>query len=99
MPKEGDQRSPVGPVELQSNYAIGALPEHRARCSLGPLRITGTRSFWPGPAGAYLRDVDGDLREVVRGEVKRRLALQSEDAPFSSAARAWAVRGIVPTRL
>jgi hypothetical protein len=52
-----------------------------------------------GPAGAYLRNVDGDRREALRSEVKRRLHLESEDAPFSLSARAWAVHGIVPNRL
>ena len=51
-----------------------------------------------GPAGAYLRNVDGDRRQALRDEVKRRLALRSEDAPFSLSARAWAVRGIVRNR-
>ena len=51
-----------------------------------------------GPAGAYLRNVDGDRRQALRGEVKRQLALRAEDAPFSIPARAWAVRGIVQSR-
>ena|ERR1017187_5948864 len=51
-----------------------------------------------GPAGAYLRNVDDARRRALRSEVKRRLALRSEGAPFSLSARAWAVRGIVPTR-
>ena len=51
-----------------------------------------------GPAGAYLRTVEGDRRQALRSEVKRQLALRAEDAPFSIPARAWAVRGIVPSR-
>ena len=51
-----------------------------------------------GPAGAYFRSVDRNRRETLRGEVKRRLAPGSEGKPFSLPARAWAVRGIVPTR-
>ena len=51
-----------------------------------------------GPAGAYLRNVDGDRRQSLREEVKRRLAVVTEDAPFSVPARAWAVRGIVQGR-
>lgn len=51
-----------------------------------------------GPAGAYLRNINGDRREALRGEVKRRLALKSEDAPFSLSARAWAVRSVVQDR-
>lgn len=48
-----------------------------------------------GPAGAYLRNVDGDRRQAVRGETKRQLAVKAEDTPFSLPARAWAVRGFV----
>jgi SAM-dependent methyltransferase len=51
-----------------------------------------------GPAGAYLRTVEGDRRQALRSEVKRQLALTAEDAPFSIPARAWAVRGIVQSR-
>ena len=53
---------------------------------------------YKGPAGVYLQNVDGDHREALRCEARRRLALASEDTPFSLAARAWAVRGIVPDR-
>ena len=52
-----------------------------------------------GPAGAYLRrspaKVTGDRRQALRSEVKRRLNVKTEDAPFSLPARAWAVRGTV----
>ena len=51
-----------------------------------------------GPAGAYLGSVDGGRRQSLRDEVKRRLALKSEDAHFTLSARAWAVRGTVPNR-
>lgn len=51
-----------------------------------------------GPAGAYVRRIGGSHREALRAEVKRRLQLDSEDAPFSLPARAWAVRGIVPAQ-
>ena len=51
-----------------------------------------------GPAGSYLKNLDRDRRQGLRGEVKRKLALRAEDAPFSIPARAWAVRGIVPSR-
>ncbi|HWA29375.1 MAG TPA: hypothetical protein VG734_27240, partial [Lacunisphaera sp.] len=47
-----------------------------------------------GPAGAYLRSAGGDRREALRREVKRRLALRSENEPFSVGARAWAARGV-----
>ena len=51
-----------------------------------------------GPAGVYLRGLDGDRVRTLRGEVKRRLALTADDTPFALPARAWAVRGTVPAR-
>jgi len=48
-----------------------------------------------GPAGAYLKSVDDARRQAIRGEVKHRLNVKSEDAPLSLPARAWAVRGTV----
>ncbi|HVW87020.1 MAG TPA: class I SAM-dependent methyltransferase [Bryobacteraceae bacterium] len=49
-----------------------------------------------GPAGAWVRRMDAERRDDLRSAVKRRLGLQSENAAFSLAARAWAVRGVVP---
>ncbi len=46
-----------------------------------------------GPAGAYVRSIDTDRLKVLRLEVKRRLSVTTEDAPFSLPARVWAVRG------
>jgi ubiquinone/menaquinone biosynthesis C-methylase UbiE len=51
-----------------------------------------------GPAGAYVRKIDGNSVQALRDEVKRRLAVTSEDMPFALPARAWAVRGTVARR-
>ena len=51
-----------------------------------------------GPAGVYVQRIDHARREALREEVKRRLGLHEENRPFSLQARAWAVRGFVPTR-
>ncbi len=51
-----------------------------------------------GPAGAYVRSLEGDKLRALRGEVKRRLSSSAEDVPFELPARAWAVRGTVPMR-
>lgn len=90
--------------ELEELWKQGGL-EHVAERPLDiTMRFESFADYWDpfllgqGPAGAYLRSVDGDRREALRGEVKRRLALRSDDAPFSLPARAWAVRGIVPNR-
>lgn len=50
-----------------------------------------------GPAGAYVSKADPARRQTLRAELRRRLAIDAEDAPFQLLARAWAVRGIVPT--
>lgn len=49
-----------------------------------------------GPAGAYVRSLDRAQVEALRGEVRRRLSLSADDAPFVLAARVWSVRGTVP---
>ena len=90
--------------ELEELWRQGGL-EHVAERPLDiTMRFESFADYWDpfllgqGPAGAYLRNIDGHRREALRGEVKRRLALRPEGAPFSLPARAWAVRGIVPNR-
>jgi SAM-dependent methyltransferase len=51
-----------------------------------------------GPAGAYVRTLDEKEREALRREVKDRLGVRDEDAPFELPARAWAVRGVAPSK-
>jgi SAM-dependent methyltransferase len=90
--------------ELARLWKEGGLESVREQ----PLEIT-TRfasfaDYWDafllgqGPAGAYVRSINGDRLSALRGEVKRRLAITAEDAAISLAARVWAVRGVVPAR-
>jgi SAM-dependent methyltransferase len=51
-----------------------------------------------GPAGAYVRSIDGDHRRSLRSAVNRQLSTKTSDEPFALTARAWAVRGTVPIR-
>jgi hypothetical protein len=51
-----------------------------------------------GPAGAYVQSIDANRRRALRAEVRVRLSIVSDDAPFALPARAWAVRGTVPAR-
>jgi SAM-dependent methyltransferase len=50
-----------------------------------------------GPAGTYARSISGDRLQALRDEVKRRLPLAQDEAGFVLPARAWAVRGTVPS--
>lgn len=51
-----------------------------------------------GPAGAYVGRLDREKVEILRNEVKHRLAISEEESPFVLLARAWAVRGVNPGR-
>jgi ubiquinone/menaquinone biosynthesis C-methylase UbiE len=52
-----------------------------------------------GPAGAYVRAVHGDRMQLLRSAVKNQLSISNESSAFTLPARAWAVRGTVPTHL
>ncbi len=68
------------------------------------MRFRSLADYWDpfllgqGPAGSYVQKLDSDHRRALRDEVKRRLALATDDAPFSMPARAWAVSGVVESR-
>ena len=68
------------------------------------MRFESFRDYWEpfllgqGPAGAYAGSLNRDQLQKLRGEVKRRLSLSSEDRPFTLPARVWSVRGTVPAR-
>jgi len=51
-----------------------------------------------GPAGAYVAALAASEREQLRLRLRRRLLGEGPDRPIVLAARAWAVRGIVPSR-
>ncbi len=90
--------------ELGEFWKQGGLERVEERPLDITMRFESFADYWDpfllgqGPAGAYLRNLDGDRRQELRSEVKRQLAGGAEDAPFSIPARAWAVRGIVQSR-
>ena len=49
-----------------------------------------------GPAGAYVKALSPNEREQLRRNLRRRLLADGDDGTITLAARAWAVRGIVP---
>jgi hypothetical protein len=48
-----------------------------------------------GPAGAYVRGIHRGHLRALRAQVKGRLSVTDDDAPFALPARAWAVSGSV----
>ena len=52
-----------------------------------------------GPAGEYVASLSAGDRDQLRRRLRRRLLGDGPDIPIVLAARAWAVRGIVPRRV
>lgn len=88
--------------ELGELWRQGGLTDVAERALEITMRFASFADYWEpfvhgqGPAGAYLRGMAGKRREALHGELKRRLDVKSENAPFSLTARAWAARGTVP---
>ena len=87
--------------ELRELWAQGGLRDVQERPLEIQMRFQSFADYWDpfllgqGPAGAYVRSLQDDGRRRLRDELRRRLPLGNEGSPFSVAARAWAVRGIV----
>ena len=89
--------------ELSDLWKQGGLENVREQPIEITMRFKSFADYWDaflhaqGPAGAYTRGLGRDRLQALRGELKRRLPLSAEDAPFVLPARVWAVRGDVPT--
>ena len=87
--------------ELDDLWKRNGLEKVEARPLEITMRFASFTDYWQpfllgqGPAGAYLRKAGEDQRTAIRREAKRLLALNTEDAPFTLPARAWALRGVV----
>jgi SAM-dependent methyltransferase len=90
--------------ELSQLWTQAALENVHEQALDITMRFDSFADYWDpfllgqGPAGAYLRTVPENAREVVRAAVKRQLSLNSESEPFGLPARVWAVRGSVPAQ-
>jgi SAM-dependent methyltransferase len=68
------------------------------------MRFSSFDEYWApflerqGPAGEYVASLRASEREQLRLRLRRRLLGDRPDRPIVLAARAWAVRGIVPQR-
>jgi SAM-dependent methyltransferase len=50
-----------------------------------------------GPGGAYVVSLSQDRRQQLEGRIRKRLLGDRQDGPFTLKAKAWCVRGEVPT--
>ncbi len=87
--------------ELSALWKQGGLEIVREQSIDIPIRFESFTDYWgpfllgQGPAGSYVRRLDRDKLQALRGEVKRRLSLSAENTPVVLPARVWSVRGIV----
>jgi SAM-dependent methyltransferase len=87
--------------ELSALWKQGGLEIVREQSIDIPMRFESFADYWEpfllgqGPAGSYVRRLDRDKLQALRGEVKRRLSLSAENTPVVLPARVWSVRGIV----
>jgi SAM-dependent methyltransferase len=88
--------------ELSSLWKEGGLEHIREQPVDIQMQFASFADYWDpfllgqGPAGSHAHRLNHEKRRLYRNEVKRRLSLSAENAPFVLPARVWAVRGIVP---
>ncbi len=88
--------------ELSALWKLASLDRTEERPLDITMKFASFSDFWDpfmlgqGPAGAYVAKLPRDRVPRLADEVKRRLALGSDSAPFELQARVWAVRGTVP---
>lgn len=88
--------------ELAALWKQVGLQNVRERSLDVRMKFTTLADYWDpfllgqGPAGSYLRQLERGKLQSFRSEVRRRLALTKEDAPFVLSARVWCVCGVVP---
>jgi len=90
--------------ELSQLWKRGGLENVHEQPLEIAMRFESFADYWDafllgqGPAGTYVRSIDLDRLQVLRGDVKRRLSISGEGVPFGLSARVWSVRGTVPMR-
>jgi len=88
--------------ELSALWKEGGLEHIREQPVDIQMQFASFADYWDpfllgqGPVGSYAHRLNHEKRRLLRNEVKRRLSLSAENAPFVLPARVWAVRGIVP---
>ena len=90
--------------ELPALWRQGGLENVREEAIEVSMKFQSFSDYWDpfllgqGPAGAYVRSLDRERLQKLHDEVKRRVSVSSESAPFSLPARVWAVQGAVPAK-
>jgi hypothetical protein len=89
--------------ELAAFWQSHGLSDVREEPLVVTMAFASVADFWlpflagQGPAGAHAAALPADKRQRLEQRLRRRLLGDHNDGPLRLAARAWAVRGIVPT--
>jgi len=89
--------------ELSELWREGGLANVHEQPMVITMRFASFADYWDvfllgqGPAGAFVGSLAPDQVRALRSEVKRRVSPSTENLPFVLSARAWSVRGTVPT--
>jgi len=90
--------------ELSQLWRKAGLENVRKEPQTITMRFGSFADYWDafllgqGPAGAYVRRLNGEQRQVLRGAVQNRVPSTDENSPFELPARVWSVCGTVPRR-
>jgi SAM-dependent methyltransferase len=90
--------------ELSGLWKQGGLENVREQSIEIGMRFESFADFWDpfllgqGPAGSYVRRLNRDKSQSLRGGVKGSLSVTAENTPFELSARVWSVCGTVPSR-
>jgi hypothetical protein len=89
--------------EISALWKAGGLENVRGQSIDIQMKFESFMDYWnpsvlgQGPAGAYVRRLDRSKLQTLRSDVKRRLSLSTENAPFVLPGRVWSVGGVVPS--
>ena len=91
--------------ELAALWRVHGLQDVSEEALTIQMRFASFDDFWmpflekQGPAGTYVAALAEREREKLRLRLRKRLLGDGPDRPIVLAARAWAVRGVVPRRV
>ncbi|MGH2398124.1 MAG: class I SAM-dependent methyltransferase [bacterium] len=90
--------------ELSALWTASGLKEAKETSLVVPLDFESFEDFWQpfltgqGPSGSYATSLPEERQQALRERLRRELSGVKPDMPFTLQARAWAVRGIVPSQ-
>lgn len=105
-PKDSSISSGLGlygtPEALTSLWSSAGLTNLELKELVFPCGFDSFDDYWQpltagqGPDGKYIRSLADNQRAILRERLRQNIFGNRSDGPFTLAAKAWAVRGVVP---